>query len=417
MKRIIAILLIIVMSLSFISCGKDNNDTESNNNGTNNVANSNNQADNTNDQANDADDQTNDGNDQTNDGNDQTNDGNDQTNDGNDQTNDGNDQTNDGNDQTNDGNDQTNDGNDQTNDGNDQTNDGNDQTNDGNDQTNDGNDQTNDGSGNDDSTSGGNVHITDINTDYSLDEYVVFDTELYKITFNSLEEDGYGDFDLKVVFENKTENKLLFSMDSVAINSYMVDSRTETIIEGNRKIAKSMKISSEELREANILSIDELMFLLRVADQTEENRSIYFDYVNVYPTGLSRDTVRYPMRGHREGEKRSDIVTTEEFELVCLDRKFDSDGNYQIKFYIRNWAAGNCTYRINDVFIEDYSLNTFFAESVNPNCRTIATATVRKEDIERLGVENADFMSIIFIATRTFDFSQEPFYYQLHEFQ
>lgn len=82
-------------------------------------------------------------------------------------------------------------------------------------------------------------------------------------------DDGFWGQAIKVHLENKTEKTLMFALDNVSVNGYMVTDLFAEEVSPNKKANASITIFSDDLDVNGITKITELEFTLRVYDYND----------------------------------------------------------------------------------------------------------------------------------------------------
>ena len=202
-------------------------------------------------------------------------------------------------------------------------------------------------------------------------------------------EDGFLGPKIYVNFENKTTDKeLMFAWDNISVNGYMVGALFATTVSAG-KMANDT-ISVYDLEDMNIQSIDELEFNLRIYDSNDWSADyIINDFYTVYPTGFSSDTIIYPERLTSTTEEV--ILDDENSSFIILSSEFTSTGGYELEYYIENKTTDKeLMFSWDDVSMNGYMIDPFFASSITPGKREYGTITFSSWRLEELGFESID---------------------------
>lgn len=99
----------------------------------------------------------------------------------------------------------------------------------------------------------------------AFEEKVVVDNELvtFKVTDAPEKDNIWGQL-IDVYLENKTDKTLMYSLENVSVNGYMVNVLFATEVSGNKKENTSITIFSDDLDKNKIDKIDTITFTLRV---------------------------------------------------------------------------------------------------------------------------------------------------------
>lgn len=101
-------------------------------------------------------------------------------------------------------------------------------------------------------------------------EEVIIDNEMvtFKVT-GAPKEDGIWGQLIDVYLENKTDKTLMYSLENVSVNGYMVNVLFATEVSGNKKENTSITIFSDDLDKNKIDKIETITFTLRVYDAND----------------------------------------------------------------------------------------------------------------------------------------------------
>lgn len=104
----------------------------------------------------------------------------------------------------------------------------------------------------------------------SFKEEVVVDNEMvtFKVTGAPKEDEIWGQL-IDVYLENKTDKTLMYSLENVSVNGYMVNVLFATEVSGNKKENTSITIFSDDLDKNKIDKIETITFTLRVYDAND----------------------------------------------------------------------------------------------------------------------------------------------------
>lgn len=90
----------------------------------------------------------------------------------------------------------------------------------------------------------------------------------FTITSAPYEDDFWG-MGIKVRLENNTDKTLMYSLDNVSVNGYMVNVLFATEVAPDKKDNTSITIFSSDLEENQITKIDEIEFELNIYDTND----------------------------------------------------------------------------------------------------------------------------------------------------
>ncbi len=217
---------------------------------------------------------------------------------------------------------------------------------------------------------------------YTITDEVLVDDENITFKITKAEVDSIWGFTLKVFCENKTADKnLMFSIDKVSVNGYMCDPFWAEQVAAGKKSNQDISFALSNFDEIGIDTADEITFLLRVTDYDDWMADpLIKDEFTIYPTGLSADEVKYPERKTTPAEQV--LVDNEEICFVILGSENDSIMGYTLKCYVENKTDMTLMFTWNDVSVNGYMCDPFWAEEITPGMRSYDDIYFSKSDFE-----------------------------------
>ena len=96
------------------------------------------------------------------------------------------------------------------------------------------------------------------------EDKVLAENDNFKVVVTGFDPDAFWGYTMKLYLENKTDKKLVFSMDDVSVNGFMIDPYYGDTIPGNSKSFGRPSWDNEELKKNNIETVSKIEFKLRV---------------------------------------------------------------------------------------------------------------------------------------------------------
>jgi hypothetical protein len=222
---------------------------------------------------------------------------------------------------------------------------------------------------------------------YTINNEVILSDQNIVFTITRIEKDLFGT-DIYLHFENKTSNKdLIYTWDNVGVNGFMVSAFFyEEVTAGN--MANDV-VTIYDLADLGISSIDELEFNLRVYDSNDWSADNLIDSVyQVYPTGLSVHEVVYPERKTTDDEIV--LYDNEVGSFVILSYKMTIYDEIEIEYYIENKTDMDLMFTWDDVNVNGYMIDPFFATVVAEEKRKYGIISISSWPIEDYGFDKID---------------------------
>ncbi len=99
-----------------------------------------------------------------------------------------------------------------------------------------------------------------------FEEIVLADDENVTVKITAVEEDSLWGYTLKVYLENNTDKELMYTLDEVSVNGFMVDPYWATTVASGKKANSTIHFMDTALEENGITEIEEITFTLRICD-------------------------------------------------------------------------------------------------------------------------------------------------------
>ncbi len=218
--------------------------------------------------------------------------------------------------------------------------------------------------------------------EYTISNEVIVDDENCTFKIVKAEEDEFWGFILKAFCENKTDDTtLMFSIDNVSVNGYMVDPYWATEVSPGKKLNDEISFSTTDFENIGITSADEITFTLSVYDSDDWSADdLLEDTFTIYPTGLSKDEIVYPERISVKGEQV--VVDNDDICFVILGEIEDSYWGYDLRCYVENKTDSTLMFTWNDVSVNGYMVEPYWALDVAPGMRSYSDICFSPSDFE-----------------------------------
>lgn len=102
-----------------------------------------------------------------------------------------------------------------------------------------------------------------------FEEKVLVDNDKITFTVTGVKQDPIWGYTLQVFVENKTDKNLMFSLDDVSVNGFMVDPLWAESIAPGKKSNGEIHFSEKSFKDNGIESVEELEFTLRVYNEKD----------------------------------------------------------------------------------------------------------------------------------------------------
>ena len=228
------------------------------------------------------------------------------------------------------------------------------------------------------------------NLSYTISDEVIVDDENCTFKIVKAEENKIWGFTLKVFCENKTSDKaLMFSIDNVSVNGYMVDPFWAKEVAAGKKSNDEISFSSSSFKEIGIATADEIIFTLNIYDSDDWwADSFVKDTFRIYPTGLTADAVTYPERISTSTEQV--VIDNDQVCFVILESGIDNIWGYSLHCYLENKTDKTLMFSWDDVSVNGFLIDPFWATEVAPGIRSYSDISFSKSEFEKNDIDSVE---------------------------
>lgn len=100
-------------------------------------------------------------------------------------------------------------------------------------------------------------------------EITLVDNESCTVIIKGVEEDALLGYALNVYLENKTDLELMFSVDQVSVNGFMIDPFWATTVTAGKKANQQITFLDSDFETNSITQVEEISFTLNVYDNND----------------------------------------------------------------------------------------------------------------------------------------------------
>ena len=259
---------------------------------------------------------------------------------------------------------------------------------------NDSNNTSNTDNNTDSNTDSNTDNNTDSNTnneektEFSFEAVTVVDNSECTIKITKVNYDGWMGFSLKANLENKSAEKTyMFSVESAAINGVECIPIFATEVAAGKKANGDIYFADDELEENGVGDYTDVELTFRVYDSNDWlAEEVAIQTVHIYPLGENK-AVKY----HRE-PKTTDkvIIDNEHLTVTVIGYEKDDILGYSAKLYLVNKSDKNIMFSADEVSVNGYMIDPFFATSVLAGKCAFASITWFESALEENEISNVE---------------------------
>lgn len=222
--------------------------------------------------------------------------------------------------------------------------------------------------------------------DYTLSGLTLVNNDSCSFTVTGTEYNDHLGLQLSVLCENKSDRPLMFSWLNTSVCGFMYDPMWAEEVAAGKKVNTTIGIDTYALEQMHVESVDEITFTLYVQDSEEfMNEPLVNEGFTIYPTGKPADQVIYPEYQHKEGE--TVIVQNDAVTFIIENVDDELADYYTLNCYIANHTGKNLLISWDDVSVNGFMVNPFWAISVAAGKQAYSEIIFYRSDLEAQDIE------------------------------
>lgn len=198
-----------------------------------------------------------------------------------------------------------------------------------------------------------------------FEEIVVVDNTECMVKITGIDADNMWGYSLKAQLENKSAEKTyMFSVESAAINGVQCEPMFATEVAAGKKANENISFSDSILEENGVIEYTDIELTFRVYDSNDWlAEAAAKETVHVYPAGKDKASIFI-----REAQPSDNVVLDNEYVTVIVTGYEDDEiWGYTVNMFLMNKTDKEIMFSANDVSVNGYMADPFYAVSVLPN--------------------------------------------------
>ena len=239
---------------------------------------------------------------------------------------------------------------------------------------------------------------------YELVEGALVDNEAVTFSVGAASSNDLAGMEMEVTCVNKTQEDLVFSWNNVSVCGYMYDPNWAVTVHPGETVESKVEIDTYVLETMDIHSVDEITFQLNVVSKEIWMDEPYVaEYFTIYPTGLSAETVVYPIR---EAVTSEQVLVDDETMTFIIEYVEADEFTYAVRCYIANKTAGTIMTNWENVTVNGEPVDPFWTALVAPGKSAYSQVLFNMSDLESVGVAEVEQIDFDLLAYDDADWSE-----------
>lgn len=216
----------------------------------------------------------------------------------------------------------------------------------------------------------------------------VVDNEACSIQITGLNPDGFWGYSLETVLENRSAEKTyMFSVENASVDGVATDPLFAEQVAPGKKANSEISFIDSRLKDNGVTGYTDIELTFRVydpGDWTAEN--VTETTVHVYPLGEENVSL------FEREPADTDYVVVDNAYVTVIATGYETDGifGYGVNFYMENRTDMDLMFSADDVSVNGYMLDPFYAKSVAAQKCAFSTMSWSDTSLEETGISEVE---------------------------
>ena len=241
-------------------------------------------------------------------------------------------------------------------------------------------------------------------TEPPVDRPALVDDENVTFIVGAASSSDLAGMELEVTCVNKTQEELVFSWNDVSVCGLMYNPAWAVNVPAGETLVSQVEIDTYTLETMDIHSVDEITFQLNVVSSENWMGAPYVaEFFTIYPTGLSAETMVYPIR---EAVVSEQVLVDDENMTFIIEYVEEQDLNYVVRCYISNKTDATIMTNWENVTVNGEAVDPFWTALVAPGKSAYAQVQFNMGDLESVGIQEVEQIDFDLLAYRYDDWTE-----------
>ena len=195
----------------------------------------------------------------------------------------------------------------------------------------------------------------------------------------------------------------------------MSDPVWATEVAAGKKSNNDITFLTSSFETIGITSADEITFTLNITDYDDWSAApLVADTFTIYPTGLTKDQIVVPER-NTTAEEQS-ILENGDLSFIILETDPDNIWGYTVRCYLENKTDKFLTFSWDDVSVNGFMIDPFWATTVAPGMRAYAEIYFIDSMFEENGITDVEEIGFLLRISDANDWMADNIYESVHTY-
>lgn len=219
-------------------------------------------------------------------------------------------------------------------------------------------------------------------------ESETIDNDYCSVTATGVEIDEYWGYTVKVLLENKTEDKnYMYTVEYAAINGVNVSASCYSTVAPGKKTNDRVTFTDYFLEEQDIGEYTDIELTFRVYDNDDWSADdVVKETIHVYPKGKKNAQVF-----EREIVASDTVIVDNEYvTLIVTEYITDNEYEYAVNTYLVNKTDKNLIFTSENESVNGFMMRSLFYEDLRANHVAFESMSWSKEELEDNNITDVD---------------------------
>ena len=227
------------------------------------------------------------------------------------------------------------------------------------------------------------------NAKTTLEEQVLWENDVCKITALSYETDSIWGDRIKILAENKGTQTIHIGCDALIVNDYMITDLFSAEIAPGKKANESLDLMSSQLSAAGIDNVGKIELYLYYYEGDSFSNRVKSDCITI-------KTSHYDDMDTTPDDTGTELYNADGVRIVGKYVNENSFWGAAVLLYIENNSGENITVTTEDLSVNGFMITDYFYATVYDGKRIIDDVTLSGTDLKENGIESIEEIELKF---------------------
>ena len=234
--------------------------------------------------------------------------------------------------------------------------------------------------------------INNFDTTPTVEEQQIYDKSDLSVTLHSIDYSATIGPQLKLTIENKSHKDIIVQAPYSVVNGYMISPELNVTVASGKSAGGELSLPYFNLAIANITSLKQIQFALKILDKESYNPIATSDLISVSTSADKGEEDKCDESGQIAYDKDGVKII---LKGVNTDRAY-SDGA-ELIVYMCNDTDENIAIQTKTVTVNGYDMTSSMNRSILSGKKAVDVVTFYALDMEEYDIESIDSVSVSFV--------------------